>query len=324
MEPRVETREVIEWGMTAANLLTTRRRDHWKFEVVAQVFTETELISPATRRAYLGQLIRGAKLLGLEFALDIQMEHLMLLRKAVMDSPASPSSKSQMMAAWRGFMKWRCIRPIHGIPREDIDDLLQPPRAKVIRPYDVLSRAETTKLLEQAGTLRDCAILFVMLGAGLRAAEVVGLDCSDVRLDAEGEYFLLVHGKARRDRQVPVHQEVVDAILAYLSESHRKLGDGGPLFRAHDRARHRRDRRRLTTRALGFLIDSLTRACGLHGKKLSPHALRHSYAIAALRQGGNVVAVSKLLGHSQVSTTQKYLDHLELGELRKAVPKVTG
>ncbi len=58
MEPWVETREVIEWGMTAANLLTTRRRDHWKFEVVAQVFTETELISPATRRAYLGQLIR--------------------------------------------------------------------------------------------------------------------------------------------------------------------------------------------------------------------------------------------------------------------------
>ena len=58
------------------------------------------------------------------------------------------------------------------------------------------------------------------------------------------------------------------------------------------------------------------------GKKLSPHALRHSYALAALRQGGNVVAVSKLLGHSQVTTTMKYLDHLELGELRKAVPKV--
>lgn len=208
MEPKPETREVVEWGMASANLLHSRREDDWRFEVAARVFVETELISPATRRAYLGQLVRGAKLLGLEFATDIRLDHLMLLRKAVMDAPASPASKAQVMAAWRGFLKWRCVRPVHGISREDIDDLLRPPRAKVIRPYDVLSRAETTKLLEQAGTLRDRAILLTMLGAGLRAAEVVGLDCGDIRLDADGEYFLLVHGKGRKDRQVPVHQEV--------------------------------------------------------------------------------------------------------------------
>ena len=160
--------------------------------------------------------------------------------------------------------------------------------------------------------------------AGLRASEVVGLDGKDIRLDSEGEYFMLVHGKGRKDRQVPVHQEVVDAIQAYLNGGGRSLRDEGALFLAHDRAQGKRLPGRLTTRGLGLFIATLTAACGILAKKVSPHALRHTYATAALRQGGNLVAVSKLLGlgHAQVSTTQRYLDHLELGELRKVVPKI--
>ena len=59
---------------------------------------------------------------------------------------------------------------------------------------------------------------------------------------------------------------------------------------------------------------------GLAAKAISPHALRHTYAIRALRAGGNVIAVQKLLGHASVATTQRYLDHLALGELRAIVP----
>jgi integrase/recombinase XerC len=51
---------------------------------------------------------------------------------------------------------------------------------------------------------------------------------------------------------------------------------------------------------------------GLSAKAISPHALRHTYAIRALRAGGNVIAVQKLLGHASVATTQRYLDHLAL------------
>lgn len=322
MEPKPETREVVEWGMASTMLMKAATRATWTFDKVARVFVETELISVATRRAYLGQLIKGARLLGIQFVTDIDLEHLMVMRKLVMDSPASPASKAQFMAAWRRFLKWRCVRGTNDITKDDLEELLSPPRATVIRPYDVLSRAEIAKLMERAGTLRDRAILLVLLGAGLRVSEVVGLDCTDVRLDSEGEYILLVHGKGRKDRQVPVHQEVVDAIHAYLGQGKRTLRDGGPLFLAHDRGCGKRPRARMTTRALGLLVNTLTAGCGIHGKKLSPHAFRHTYALAALRQGGNLVAVSKLLGHAQVSTTQRYLDHLELGELRKVVPKM--
>ncbi len=59
---------------------------------------------------------------------------------------------------------------------------------------------------------------------------------------------------------------------------------------------------------------------GIHAKRVTPHALRHTFAIPALRLHGNVMAVSKLLGHRSVATTQRYLDHLAVAELRDAVP----
>ncbi len=64
----------------------------------------------------------------------------------------------------------------------------------------------------------------------------------------------------------------------------------------------------------------LVAAAGIAAKQISPHSLRHTYALRALRHGGNVVAVSKLLGHASIATTQRYLDHLQLSELRRAVP----
>jgi integrase/recombinase XerC len=322
VETTAEYCGVDEAGLAAYGLLTTKNTDGWAFDQVARVFVETECTSVETRRAYLRQLLQGAKMLGVKSVTDVRLQHLLVLRKLVMDSPASPSTKALFVAAWRSFLKWRCVRPVHGIAMDDVKDLLKAPRASVIAPYDILSKAEIAKMMDTAGTLRDRAILLVMLGGGLRASEVVGLDGKDIRLDSEGEYFLLVHGKGRKDRQVPVHQEVVDAIQVYLSGGGRSLRDDGALFLAHDWALGKRQPGRLSTRGLGLLIATLTAACGILAKKVSPHALRHTYATAALRQGGNLIAVSKLLGHAQVSTTQRYLDHLELGELRKVVPKV--
>ena len=116
-------------------------------------------------------------------------------------------------------------------------------------------------------------------------------------------------GKGRRDRQVPVQPEVSSLLLAYLAETARRLGDPGPLFRSHDRGHHLREQARLSTRAIGYLVRQAMGKAGLAAKAISPHALRHTYAIRALRAGGNVIAVPKLLGHASVATTQRYLDH---------------
>jgi integrase/recombinase XerC len=73
-------------------------------------------------------------------------------------------------------------------------------------------------------------------------------------------------------------------------------------------------------RAAAELVERAIGRAGIEGKRLSAHALRHGFAIRALRGGANIAALQKILGHSSISTTSRYLDHLELPELLAAVP----
>jgi site-specific recombinase XerD len=79
-------------------------------------------------------------------------------------------------------------------------------------------------------------------------------------------------------------------------------------------------RARLTTRAAGYIVERATKAAGIAAKQISPHSLRHTFGIRSLRSRHDVIALQKLLGHASVATTQRYLDHLDLAELRQAVP----
>jgi site-specific recombinase XerD len=139
-------------------------------------------------------------------------------------------------------------------------------------------------------------------------------------IDQEGEALHVRQGKGKKDRIVPIRRETAKAIRIYLAGTGRRLNDSGPLFRAHDRAARKLAHHRLTPDAIADVVSRCAGAAGVLDKQISPHALRHTFAIRALWGGANLVAVSKLLGHASVATTQRYLDHLELGELRAAVP----
>jgi integrase/recombinase XerD len=73
-----------------------------------------------------------------------------------------------------------------------------------------------------------------------------------------------------------------------------------------------------------MLVERLVAAAGIDAKRVSPHAMRHSYAMRVLRHGGDVVALSKLLGHASIATTQRYVDHLQVAELRAVLPSLPG
>jgi integrase/recombinase XerD len=218
-------------------------------------------------------------------------------------------------------LAWSRTLGAHRLSSDVIRTALKTPKAVVKRPYRTLGESDIAAVLTTASTARDRALLAVLLGAGLRAAEVVGLDVTDLHDDPEGGLVIAVRrGKGRKDRQVPVQFDVSRLLLAYLADTGRRLGDPGPLFRAHDRGAAERTRSRLSTRAIGYLVRRALERAGLAAKVISPHSLRHTYALRALRAGGNVIAVQKLLGHASVATTQRYLDHLALSELRAAVP----
>ena len=188
----------------------------------------------------------------------------------------------------------------------------------------VLGESEVEAMLGAATGPRDRALLAVLLGAGVRAAELTALDVRDLH-DTDDGLFLHVRGKGRKTRDVPVTSTVRAALLGYLSSTGRALGDDGPLFRAHDRGARERGRPRLSTRAVGDLVATLARRAKLTGKRVTPHALRHTYAIRYLKLADkNVAALQKLLGHASLTVTQRYLDHLGLADLRAGLPDLPG
>jgi site-specific recombinase XerD len=295
----------------------------WEEAIAA--YLDAACDSEHTRRAYrrhLRAVADGFAGGGIASVAALTGAHLAAYRAWIMQPGRglSPASQAQALAALRSFLKWLAPLGGHHLPAEAIATALRTPRTTVIKPYVTLAEPEVAALLAAADTERDRALLGVLVGAGLRAAEAAGLDLGDVREDGEGGTALHVRqGKGRKDRVVPIRADVAALIRAYLRATGRRLGDDGPLFRAHDRGASRR-RARLSTRSVGAVVARCCTRAGIDAKAISPHSLRHTMAIRALRAGANVVAVSKLLGHASVTTTQKYVDHLALDELRAAVP----
>ncbi|GBD12529.1 Tyrosine recombinase XerC [bacterium HR24] len=166
----------------------------------------------------------------------------------------------------------------------------------------IIARAE-------ASGPRDLAAVLLMAYAGLRVSEVAKLRWDDV----EGGVIRVRMGKGRKDRLVPAHPRVAEALLAL-----RKMS---LLRSAYVFPSPQDPRRPITTRALQYLVERLGREAGVPRRLLHPHALRHWFATTALRRSGNLEAVRRLLGHSSIQTTTVYT-HLVLDDLTGIVSRL--
>jgi integrase/recombinase XerD len=177
----------------------------------------------------------------------------------------------------------------------------------------VLSPEGVTKLLEEPRPpdrffLRDRAILETLYATGSRASEVVGLKSDDVYLDSG---FCKCFGKGSRQRIVPLGRMAVSALRAYLGELRPRLVASAPdcawVFVS-------RGGKALSREMLWVLVKKYVRRAGLN-TKVSPHTLRHSFATHLLSGGADLRTVQELLGHANITTTQKYT-HVDRERLR--------
>ncbi len=176
---------------------------------------------------------------------------------------------------------------------------------------------EVFSLLEAPGgedtfAARDRAILEMLYSTGMRVAELVGLNLEN--LDS-AEETVRVLGKGKKERLVPVGRPALEAIRNYLSQreqiSRQRLARGRePEIMAlflNNRGQ------RLTVRSVERLVSDYAVRAGIINR-VTPHALRHSFATHLLEMGADLRVVQELLGHASLSTTQKYthlnLDHL--------------
>jgi integrase/recombinase XerC len=183
------------------------------------------------------------------------------------------------------------------------------------------------RLLETPGNavpsgIRDRAILEVLYSCGLRVSELVGLNWEDVDANLE---VVRVTGKGNKERIVPIGRKALDALARYrqvlpaliVPKRRPAVLVGGGLATAPVFLNSRGGR--LTTRSVARLVGGHARDCGI-AARTSPHALRHTFATHLLDAGADLRAIQELLGHSSLSTTQKYT-HINLGHLMQVYDK---
>ena len=173
-----------------------------------------------------------------------------------------------------------------------------------------MSEEEVRALLDSAfggepADARDRAILELLYATGCRVSELVGADLGDLELSREGEGMLRVLGKGRKERLVPIGRPAVTALRLWLG-ARDATEPSGPV-RAADRDALFLNQRggRLTDRSVRRILDARLQRAALEGK-VSPHALRHSFATHLLNAGADLRSIQELLGHASLSTTQKY------------------
>jgi integrase/recombinase XerC len=157
--------------------------------------------------------------------------------------------------------------------------------------------------------LRDRAILELLYSSGLRVSEVAGLNTDDLNIR---DGLVKVRGKGRKERIVPVGGKAIDAMRSYLIE--RLLFKKKKGIAAGDSALFlNKNGQRLTDRQIRRIVVKYARLTGIEGQ-IGPHTLRHTFATHLLIGGADLRVIQELLGHSSLSTTQKYT-HLDIGHL---------
>ncbi len=156
--------------------------------------------------------------------------------------------------------------------------------------------------------LRDRALLEVLYACGLRVSELLRLRLEDARLDAG---YILVRGKGRKERLVPLGDTATAAVDAFLSRGRGPLLGGRVCPVLFPTARGRA----LTRQAFWKNLRRLALKAGITAP-LSPHVLRHSFATHLLEHGADLRTVQALLGHADISTTQIYT-HVSRERLRR-------
>jgi integrase/recombinase XerC len=144
---------------------------------------------------------------------------------------------------------------------------------------------------------RDAAVMALLYGSGLRISEALGLKRRDVPKPGEGD-VLIVTGKGNKTRMVPVLQNVLALIAAYVAMCPHPLPPADPIFVGARGGP-------LSPRIIQLTMERLRGALGLPDSA-TPHALRHSFATHLLSRGGDLRAIQELLGHASLSTTQIY------------------
>lgn len=212
------------------------------------------------------------------------------------------SSIARKLSTLRSFFKFLVKKGV--VDSSPVEGILTPKREKTLPGYlpvdavfHLLDSIETDSVL----AARNRAIFETLYSCGIRVSELAGLNVHDIDPDRG---TLKVLGKGAKERIVPVGRKALDAIARYREalQAEKGIGAGAnkPLFLNYQG-------QRLTPRSVARILKKLVTACGII-TPVSPHTLRHTFAVSYLRAGGDVFSLQRILGHSDLTMTRRYCE----------------
>ena len=268
-----------------------------------------------TRRAYQRDLqyfigfLAGARLKDLA---DLAPSHVEGFIRHLRGRGLAVASAARALAAVRMFCRYLVL---HQVCPRDVSASISSPKLWHRLPT-VLDADTVRELLDapQPGrdthALRDRALLALLYAAGLRASEVASVRPGDINVHLG---VVRVLGKGGKERIVPVAEEALAAVGAYVAGARPAAGANGdlPLLLS-------RSGRRLRREDVFRVVRKYVRRAALRGR-ISPHTLRHCFATHLLGRGADLRSVQEMLGHADIATTQVYT-HVDADRL-KAIHK---
>jgi len=258
--------------------------------------------STHTLRAYSKELCRFGEYLGPEAGWK-EVDHVSIrgFLSHLHSCGLSKVSVARALAALRSMYKWLARE---GVVRQNPAKLVATPKLPKKLPrvptMEEINGVLNTEMPESAAfPERDRAILELLYGCGLRNSELVGIELGDIE---EANGVILVRGKGKKQRYVPLEGAAEEVLRAYRAARQKVLGEtrkstrrlfinqrGGPL----------------TTRSVARIVKQIAVSRGLP-PDVHPHTLRHAFGTHMLSEGADLRAIQELLGHERLSTTQKY------------------
>lgn len=222
-----------------------------------------------------------------------------------------PASQARILSTARAFYHW--LFETQRIQANPATGLRNPKQIQHLPSF--LTEDESRSLLElpepvDFPSARLRCLLELLYASGLRVSELTGLDLQNLLRE---QRTLRVLGKGRKERLVPYHVSAGDVLECYLNHRSRFLAEKG-LPASAALFLNQQGGRLTPTSVRTFLARAIAQA-SLRAK-ISPHALRHSFATHLLNRGMDLRAIQELLGHASLSTTQRYT-HLDLEQLAK-------
>jgi integrase/recombinase XerC len=268
---------------------------------------------------YLGETLGGAEIGAVEHL------HIRAYLGLLYERGLTKASAARALAAVRSWFRW--LAKEHKIAQNPAVLVSTPklpqhlPRVPSMEEVNGLlnsmeAPASAAKDEVAAWPERDRVIFELLYGCGIRNSELVGIDMADIQWKNDA---ILVKGKGRKQRYVPLGDEAAVAMRAYLPLREARLSAAGKLGLVADGPLimnlRMRGSTRLTTRSVGRIVKQIALSRGL-AADVHPHTLRHAFGTHMLEEGADLRAIQEMLGHERLSTTQRYTQ-LTTGQVQR-------